>query len=266
MAGIQLGGLASGMDTEGVISQLMLLEAQPATRMAQNKKVSEAREQALKDILSRVKNLQTAARDLKSVTTWADTQTVESSDSTKISATRVGGAGPGGYSLSVSRLAAGDQWTYTYAPPAADTTITIKDTASPTPNTIQTIELKANMTIDEAVLAINSAADGKVYAVKVGDKLALSSRQTGDDAAFTVDPDASLTGGTRTRTAVDAEYSLDGGATKQYSASNVVKDGIAGIEFTIKTLVPDASPVTLNVSNPGADTTAVKDEIKKFVE
>ena len=265
MAGIQLGGLASGMDTESVIAQLMQLEAQPASRMAQQKKVSEAREQALKDILSRVKNLQTAARDLKSVATWADTQIVESSDATKISATRVGGAGPGGYSISVSKLAAGDQWTYSYAAPAADTTLTIRDTAVPS-NVIQTIELKAGVSIDDAIMQINSASDGKVYAVKVGDQLALSSRTTGAAAAFTVDADPSLTAGTRTRTAEDAVYSLDGGVTTKTSASNVVKDGIAGIEFTIKTLVPDSSPVTLNVSNPGADTNAVKEKLKKFVE
>jgi len=97
MAGLQLGGLASGMDTEGVIAQLMQLEAQPGTRWAQQKKVSEARESALRDILSRVKNLQNEAKNLKSVTTWADTQTVESSDTAKITATRVGGAAPGGY-------------------------------------------------------------------------------------------------------------------------------------------------------------------------
>ena len=47
MAGIQLGGLASGMDTESVIAQLMQLEAQPGARWAQQKKVSEARESAL---------------------------------------------------------------------------------------------------------------------------------------------------------------------------------------------------------------------------
>src|SRR3954470_20689400 len=103
MAGIQLGGLASGMDTEGIISQLMQLEAQPANRMSQQKKVSEAREQALKDILARVKNLQSEAKSLKSAATWADTQTVESNDTTKVAATRVGGAGPGSYAVSVSR-------------------------------------------------------------------------------------------------------------------------------------------------------------------
>ena len=101
MAGIQIGGLASGMDTDSVIAQLMQLEAQPGTRWAQQKKVSEARESALKDILSRVKNLQSEAKNLKSVSTWADTQTVESSDTTKLTAARVAGAAPGGYSVAV---------------------------------------------------------------------------------------------------------------------------------------------------------------------
>src|SRR4051812_25398565 len=121
MAGIQIGGLASGMDTDAVIAQLMQLEAQPATRMAQQKKVSEAREQALKDILSRVKNLQNEAKNLKSVGTWADTQTVDSSDATKISASRVGGAAPGAYQVSVSKLASGDQYSMAFQTPAADT-------------------------------------------------------------------------------------------------------------------------------------------------
>ena len=108
MAGIQLGGLASGMDTENVIAQLMQLEAQPINRLTAQKKVSEVREQALKDILARVKNLQNEAKNLKSVSTWADTQTVESSDATKVTAARTGGAAPGAYSISVSRLASGD--------------------------------------------------------------------------------------------------------------------------------------------------------------
>ena len=47
MPGLQIGGLASGMDTNSVIAQLMQLESQPGVRWAQQKKVSEAREQAL---------------------------------------------------------------------------------------------------------------------------------------------------------------------------------------------------------------------------
>ena len=252
------------MDTEGVIAQLMQLEAQPGTRWAQQKKVSEARESALRDILSRVKNLQTEARNLRSVTTWADTQTVESSDSTKVTATRVGGAAPGGYTISVTQLASGDQWSYKYTPPAADTSFQIT-TSSGT----QTVNLAAGQSLEEAVGVINANPDSTVYAVKVGDRLVLSSRDTGGTAAFTVTPVSAtdaLDDAQKLRTAQDAIYSLDGGLTTKNSASNVVKDGIAGIEFTLKAVIPHASPVSLTVSNPGTDQTAVKDKIKKFVE
>jgi flagellar hook-associated protein 2 len=232
--------------------------------MAQQKKVSEARETALRDILTRVKNLQTEAKNLQSVTTWMDTQTVESNDTTKVTATRVAGAAPGAYSISVAQMASGDQWSYKYTAPAADTSFQIT-TASGS----QTVNLAAGQSLDETVCVINSNADSKVYAVKVGDRLVLSSRDTGGTAAFTVTPVSAtdaLDDSQRLRTAADAIYSLDGGVTTKTSASNVVKDGIPGIEFTIKSTIPHGSPVMLGVSNPGTDQSAIKDKVKKFVE
>ena len=260
MAGIQLGGLASGMDTEGVIAQLMQLERQPSTRWTQQKKVSEAREAALKDILSRVKNLQTEAKNLRSVTTWADTQTVETSNKDLISATRVGGAAPGITTISVSRVASGDQWSYAYTPPAVDGSFTITQGTS-----TQVVNVTAGMTLDQVVAAVNSGQDSKVYAVNVNNRLVLSSRDTGVASAFTTTATGGLSGAQQLRSAQDARYSIDGGPNKT-SASNVVKDGIAGIEFTIKGLVATGDPVTLTISAPGTDQTAVKDKIKKFVE
>src|SRR5688500_13067180 len=180
MAGISLGGLASGMDTEGVIAQLMQLEAQPGTRGAQQKKVAEAREAALRDILSRVKNLQAEAKNLRSVTTWADTQTVETSNKDWISATRVGGAAPGITTISVSRVASGDQWSYAYTPPEADGSFTITQGTSS-----QVVDVTAGMTLDQVVAAVNGSPDSKVYAVNVNNRLVLSSRETGLASEFT---------------------------------------------------------------------------------
>src|SRR4051794_28634390 len=125
MAGIQLSGLASGMDTEGMITQLMALERTPETRWSQQKTISQTKEQALKDVLSRIKNLQTNANDLKSVTTWLPTQTVDTGDATKLTATATAGAAPGSYSLSVSQLATSDQWGFKYTAPTADTSFTV---------------------------------------------------------------------------------------------------------------------------------------------
>src|ERR1700742_1144646 len=105
MAGIQLSGLASGLDTEGMITQLMALERQPETRWSLQKQVSQTKEQALKDVLSRIQTLQQNASDLKSVTTWLPTQSIDVSDSTKVTASAVSGAAPGSYSLAVQQLA-----------------------------------------------------------------------------------------------------------------------------------------------------------------
>jgi flagellar hook-associated protein 2 len=264
MPGIQIGGLASGMDTESIITQLMQLERQPETRMTQQKTISAAREQGLKDVLTRVKNLQTAASDLKSVGTWADTQSVDSSDNSKLGVTRTGGAGPGGYTVSVSQLASSDQWTYKYTPPAADTSFQITTASGQ-----QTVNLAAGLTLDQAVGAINSDVDSKVYAINVNGRLALSSRDTGGTAAFSVTPVSgtdALDDAVHTRTAVDAQYSLDGGVTTLTSASNYVKNGIPGIDLTLKSLIPPASQVTVNVGNPGPDQSAIKDKVKAFVD
>ena len=122
MAGIQLSGLASGLDTEGMITQLMALERQPETRWGQQKQISATKEQALKDVLSRIKTLQTNANDLKSVTTWLPSQSIDVSDSSKINATAVSGAAPGNYTLTASQLAClldGRRWRPLKGPVAA---------------------------------------------------------------------------------------------------------------------------------------------------
>src|SRR5262245_32119844 len=90
-----VGGLASGLDTNTIVSQLMAIERNPQVRLHQRQVVEEARQQALTDIQTRVRNLQGAIAGLGDVGTWADVQSVESSDATKIAGVRTGGAAPG---------------------------------------------------------------------------------------------------------------------------------------------------------------------------
>ena len=77
MAGISLGGLSSGLDTQSVIDQLMAIYRAPETRLRLKESALEARQQTLSDVATRLRNLLTAAKDLGSVSTWADTQTLE---------------------------------------------------------------------------------------------------------------------------------------------------------------------------------------------
>ena len=50
---ISFGGLASGLDTNTMIDQLMAVEAQPQTRLLRQQKVIQARQDLMVDIVER---------------------------------------------------------------------------------------------------------------------------------------------------------------------------------------------------------------------
>src|SRR3954449_5333625 len=104
-----ISGLASGIDTSTIIDQLMAIERQPQTRLKTQVTLSQARKTALSDVQTRLKNLQLAAQDLKSAALWANKQSVDVNDPTKVAATLAGPAGSGSYQLNVSTLARGSQ-------------------------------------------------------------------------------------------------------------------------------------------------------------
>src|SRR3954466_7698675 len=114
-----ISGLSSGIDTATIIDQLMAIERQPQTRLKNQVTISAARKTVLSDIQTRLKNLQLAAQDLKSVTLWADKQTVDVSDTTKLTASTTSSVGTGSYTVSVTSLARGAQRWYSFSSPNA---------------------------------------------------------------------------------------------------------------------------------------------------
>src|SRR3954464_4081984 len=159
MAGLSLGGLASGLDTTTIISQLMAIDRAPETRMQLQQSVLQARQTALTDIGTRVRNLLDTAKDLGSVATWANVQTLDVSDTTKLTATRLSGAAPGGHELAVANLARSEQRSYAFTPAAATLDIG--------PDTH--IELGATDDGQAAADKINAATTSPFYAVFVKD-------------------------------------------------------------------------------------------------
>lgn len=260
-----ISGLASGIDTSTIVDQLMTIERQPQNRLKTQVSLSAARKTVLSDIQTRLKNLQLAAQDLKSATLWTDKQTVDINDATKAAVSLTGPAGTGSYSLSVSALARGAQRWYTYAQSASDQTINYSNGDSTT--------ITAGSDINAAAQAINADSGASVYASAVTDAttgnqyLVLSSRKTGfTQGAFT----ATDTGGLLTEDPLravgsdDASYIVNG--VSKTSPNNVVTDGIPGASLTLKTTISAASPVTITVGAPGADTTNVTAKVKAFVD
>jgi flagellar hook-associated protein 2 len=259
-----VSGLSSGIDTATIVDQLMAIERQPQNRLKTQLSVSDARKQVLSDIQTRLKNLQLAAQDLKSATLWANKQTVDVNDATKVAASLTGPAGTGSYQLNVGQLARGTQRWYSYTAPSSGDTITFSNG--------HTTTITAGSDINAAVLAVNSDASSPVYASAVTDAqsgskyLVFSSRTTGLTAsAFTASAGSLTEDGSRAVGGLNATYSVDSGPVKS-SATNVVTDAIPGATLTLKAVTSVSGPVTVTVGAPAPDQTAITAKMKAFVD
>lgn len=252
MAGISIGGLASGLDTEAMIEGLMRIERAPQARLELRQGRAKAREDALRDISSKLQAASQAAVALRSATLWADVQNVESSNPNAVAARLVAGAGPGGYELEVSQLARAEQRTFDYAPPGSASKITVNGVD---------VSLEAGATLADAAAAINADKTTGVFAVASGGRLVLSSRETGAANSIAASGSAIVEDASKLKAGLDAVFKIDGVAST--SSSNVLTDAITGLELTLKSVT--TSPVTVNVGNPAPDDEAIVAKVKAFV-
>jgi flagellar hook-associated protein 2 len=261
VAGLALSGLASGVDTSSIVDQLMALERQRLTRIKYRQSAVGGQQSALKEIASKLAALKTAAENLSAEGTWKQSQTAESSDPTRVAVAMTGGAGIGGHTLQVDRLASSMQRGYSFTPAAGSIQVGT-----------MTIAVEADDTLQQVADAINATAAGPVVAaiVKNGDgeeRLVLSSRKTGSDSDFTVTAPGILTADSAYTTPdtskLDALYSLDGVAQPP-SKTNVLENLVPGLRITLKGVT--AAPATLNVTEPTLDREAVKTKVKAFVD
>lgn len=271
MAGLSLGGLASGMDTEAIITQLMTIERQPKVRVQQQSIVEDARKTALSDIRTRLQNLATAIATLSDAGTWGDVQTVESSDVAKVTVARTGGGAAGATSLTVDRLASADQITQqngAFATAASADKLTIGVGSKSI-----TVDIAAGDDVDDIASKINGSSNAPVYATVLSGQLVLSGKTTGATETITVsdgdggngyDLAADLFGvAPLTHKNVDARISLDGGTSWVTRSSNTIDDVIAGVTLTLKGTTSSAVTITVGEARP--DTATIQKKLEEFV-
>jgi flagellar hook-associated protein 2 len=253
MAGIQLSGLASGLDTQSLISQLMAVDEAPRASLTNKQTQIQTKETALKTLQAKLQTLSSAAQDLSSPVAWNPVQEIDSSDTTKITAAQTSGAGPGSYTLAVSQLASSEQRTFAYQPQAGGDTISINGTP---------ISVQAGATIDDVVGDINANTDAGVFAVNVNGALVLASKTTGNAGAFTASGTSLTEDTTKHRAAQQAQYTLDGVAQTP-SDSNTITSAVPGVSLTLKSPTPGT---TITVGNPTVDTGTITTKAKAFVD
>lgn len=258
-APISFNGLGSGLNTNEIITALMGVEREPITHLTDEQSVLEGQGAQLKAIQSNLTQLTFDSQELGSPLLFSSSQTVTSSEPTRIAASATSGAAVGGYEVEVTQLANSGQRTFTFKSPAAAETMTIDG---------KEIEVAADATIEDLVKAINSDSTATVYAAAVGtETVVLSTRETGATGeGFIAVTDAGGTLVEQAGTAKEgknAEYTIDGVAGT--STSNKLTSAIPGVTLELKALTTTTGPVSIDVQPPGLNASKIVAQAQAFV-
>ena len=154
---LQVTGLASGLDTNAIVTALMATQQQQVTNLTNQQTGLTAMNTQLTSIQAALSKVATDAQALGSPSLFSFTQTISSTNSTLVGATATSnnGAVVGGYSVSVQNLASASQRTFSFSSPSSADTITIDG---------QQVSLAAGASAQDLVNAINNNQNATVWA------------------------------------------------------------------------------------------------------
>lgn len=275
MAGtMSVGGLASGLDTEGIIGKLEALAKQPITRMQSQKSTIQNQQSAWQDISSRLLSIKEKASAMSKLG-GGGTMVAATTDNA-ITASAGAGAVVGQYALTVNKLSTNHQLiSQVYSD--ADTTSLGTGTYSITANGKTT-----NIDVHELTLtglrdAINlSDANVTAFIVKNNNanQLVLSAKTAGTAGSITIN--STLAGGvaptlSTLQVANDTEVVLGSGANKVTftRTGTTLTDIIPGLTLSLSQ-VSEGKTATINVTSSNSDVrTAVNGvvtQVNSFLE
>jgi flagellar hook-associated protein 2 len=276
---VNLTGMASGLDTDSIITQLMAVDQNKITLVGNRQTGVQAHQDDLKAIATKLTALQTAAAALGNATTWTASQSTSSSDTSKVTATLLSGAGIGGHAIQVDKLASSAQHGFAFTPSATDGQLNLyygTDSTAAGASKV-TIDVPPNATASDVATSINANENAPVYAAVITDnsgqsRLVLSARKTGASSDFTVDGSgladpAQVTEDSayaRTGTTLNAQYKLDDETTDRTSESNIVDNAVPGLRLTLNGV--STSPVSVTTAAAAVDQTSVTSKVQAFVD
>lgn len=286
--GLQITGLASGLNTNGIVQALMAAQQQQVTNLQNQQSGITALNKQLTSIQTALQTVANDAQALGNPSLFKSTQTITSTNSTLVGATATGsnGAVVGSYQISVSALASASQRTFLFSSPANADTVTIDghDTS-----------LAANASAQDFVNAINNDKNATVWATVTGtdpstgkSQVVLSERNTGAPptsnpngyVAITNDSQGALSEQTQYAAAgTNAAYTINGEPTVQYSTSNTISgvavaspdsgtpgatQTIPGVSLSLNALTGSV-PITVTVGAPAPSTQNIQTAVQTFI-
>ena len=285
---LQVTGLASGLDTNAIVTALMATEQQQVTNLQNQQTGVTALNTQLTSIQSALQKVAADAQALGTPSLFANTPTVTSSNSSLVGASLTSGASAliGSYQVTVQALATATQNTYTFNSPTSGS-----DTVSFGSGPNQQVTLAAGATADDLVNAINSNSNLPVWATVTQEPpssggqatIVFSDRNTGaPSGTYTpvTDSAGALNYSSGSEVAgTDAEYTING--TTYYSSSNTIsgnslgtgstptegqgaQETIPGVTLSLNALT-GSTPVTVGVGTPAPSSQNIQTAVQQFV-
>ena len=111
MAGVQLSGLSTGIDTQSLITQLMEIEKQRLTKYQSKLAKFQEKQSTINELKSYMSSFKSSLSSIYS-TTSLKSYTVSSSDSDVLTATATSSAYEGSHSVQIKQLASANRWVH----------------------------------------------------------------------------------------------------------------------------------------------------------
>ncbi|SDI81904.1 flagellar hook-associated protein 2 [Frankineae bacterium MT45] len=261
MAAFSISGLASGIDTASLITQLMAVAAAPQTQLKTQLNTENSVIAAYQAINTKIAAVQTAAEALKASSTWT-AATVASSNTSVVATASASAAAGSSATFDVTAVARAQTSTFS-------STGGVVISGTPPNFTITTGGTTTSITAASGTpaavaAAINSAGVGvraSVVNTDAGPILQLSSTGTGTANSFTTtgfdNPQKDVI------SAQDAQITVGDPANGGYtvsSSTNTFTDVIPGVTFTVSSL---ASGVNLSLSS---DEAGISSKVQALVD
>lgn len=261
---IRFGGIASGLDTENIVKQLMQVERMKVARYTRQKQTLEWKRDDYRDINTKLLALRNAVFDMQLEGTFRGKK-VTSSDESILQATAKNAAIEGRFEIVVKQLASGVTRESNYSADAGISGDKLVHGGTFKLNGVE-ITLTAGDSVAAIAAKINAAAgDTKVKATYDAgkDMFYLMTTNTGSEAAINITDsqfgDVSFLNNFSSAPGQNAVITFNGGSDIEFASNQFTFNNI---NFDLKRADPNAT-INISVDN---DIDAIVDKIKSFVE
>ncbi|WP_437829456.1 flagellar hook-associated protein 2 [Niallia taxi] len=289
---IRIGGLASGMDIDSLVEQLMTAERVPLDKLNQKKTYTEWQRDDYREMNTLLLSLDTLLSDgLQKQSTFIK-KTINSSNSDALSVKNITSTNDFSGSIEIEKLATAAAIKSDGPTNISDSTATLRDLGiDDTKLTISAIDANGAMsskdieitdtdTLDSVISKINQQSGVTAFYDANSKQISFTAKNTGDVGGATV-PEITLsssgpngsgtlltelnvaannlaTDGTATQ-GTNAKFTYNGITTER--SSNTFR--INGVELTLKQVTESGKPVTFSST---ADVDSIYDSVKSFVD